>query len=69
MQQTAEATVSRLSGRNSGPPEKDSCIFSALRDSHFRSGQKDKRVKKLYIGNLPFSATEEQLNEWFRRSV
>src|SRR2546427_412735 len=26
-----------------------------------RSGQ----VKKLYIGNLPFSATEEQLNEWF----
>src|SRR6202165_4358010 len=22
-------------------------------------------VKKLYIGNLPFSATEEQLNEWF----
>src|SRR5258708_17916295 len=26
-----------------------------------RSGQ----VKKLYIGNLPFSATEDQLNEWF----
>jgi RNA recognition motif-containing protein len=23
------------------------------------------QVKKLYIGNLPFSATEEQLNEWF----
>jgi cold-inducible RNA-binding protein len=22
-------------------------------------------VKKLYIGNLPFSATEEQLHEWF----
>jgi cold-inducible RNA-binding protein len=22
-------------------------------------------VKKLYIGNLPFSATDEQLNEWF----
>jgi RNA recognition motif-containing protein len=22
-------------------------------------------VKKLYIGNLPFSTTEEQLNEWF----
>ena len=22
-------------------------------------------MKKLYIGNLPFSATEEQLNEWF----
>jgi len=22
-------------------------------------------VKKLYIGNLPFSATEDQLQEWF----
>ena len=22
-------------------------------------------MKKLYIGNLPFTATEEQLNEWF----
>ena len=22
-------------------------------------------MKKLYIGNLPFSATEEQLQEWF----
>jgi len=22
-------------------------------------------VKKLYIGNLPFSATEDQLHEWF----
>ena len=22
-------------------------------------------MKKLYIGNLPFSATEDQLNEWF----
>jgi len=22
-------------------------------------------VKKLYIGNLPFSATEDQINEWF----
>jgi RNA recognition motif-containing protein len=29
------------------------------------SGQKEWQVKKLYIGNLPFSATEEQLNEWF----
>src|SRR5579859_1525713 len=24
-----------------------------------------RQVKKLYIGNLPFSATEEQLQEWF----
>src|SRR6202521_849499 len=33
-----------------------------------RSGVPERRsaqVKKLYIGNLPFSATEEQLNEWF----
>jgi len=22
-------------------------------------------VKKLYVGNLPFSASEEQLQEWF----
>jgi RNA recognition motif-containing protein len=22
-------------------------------------------VKKLYVGNLPFSATEDQLHEWF----
>jgi cold-inducible RNA-binding protein len=29
------------------------------------SGQKEQEVKKLYIGNLPFSATEDQLNEWF----
>ena len=33
-----------------------------------RSGVPERRsaqVKKLYIGNLPFSTTEEQLNEWF----
>src|ERR1700674_3692638 len=33
-----------------------------------RSGVPERRsaqVKKLYIGNLPFSATEDQLNEWF----
>ena len=24
-----------------------------------------RQVKKLYIGNLPFSATEDQLHEWF----
>src|SRR5882762_4939726 len=28
-------------------------------------GRRSGQVKKLYIGNLPFSATEEQLNEWF----
>ena len=25
-------------------------------------------MKKLYIGNLPFSATEEQLQEWFSQA-
>jgi cold-inducible RNA-binding protein len=28
-------------------------------------GRRSAQVKKLYIGNLPFSATEDQLNEWF----
>ncbi|HEY6264945.1 MAG TPA: hypothetical protein VIW93_09090, partial [Candidatus Acidoferrum sp.] len=28
-------------------------------------GRRSQQVKKLYIGNLPFSATEDQLNEWF----
>jgi cold-inducible RNA-binding protein len=46
-------------------PVNDCCVFSALRDSQVGSGQKEWQVKKLYIGNLPFSATEEQLNEWF----
>ena len=65
MQQTAEATVWRLGWAGFSYRRKDSCIFSALRDSQFSSGQKEQEVKKLYIGNLPFSATEEQLNEWF----
>src|SRR5258708_7417873 len=66
MQQTAEATVSRLRW-----PYFPDCPYtiavssarSATRISG--SGQKEQEVKKLYIGNLPFSATEEQLNEWF----
>src|ERR1700757_143138 len=28
-------------------------------------GRRSRQVKKLYIGNLPFSATEDQLHEWF----
>src|SRR5258707_7810755 len=28
-------------------------------------GRRSGQVKKLYIGNLPFSATEDQLHEWF----
>jgi cold-inducible RNA-binding protein len=28
-------------------------------------GRRSRQVKKLYIGNLPFSATDDQLQEWF----
>jgi len=48
-----------------GLPVYDSRVFGALRDSYSGSGRRSRQVKKLYIGNLPFSATEEQLNEWF----
>jgi cold-inducible RNA-binding protein len=27
--------------------------------------RRSQQVKKLYVGNLPFSATEDQLHEWF----
>src|SRR5260221_1573180 len=48
-----------------GLPVYDSRLFGALRDSYSGSGRRSGQVKKLYIGNLPFSATEDQLNEWF----
>jgi cold-inducible RNA-binding protein len=62
---TAEAPVSppRWLGFPGCPCS--NAFFSALRDSYLGSGQKEWQVKKLYIGNLPFSATEEQLQEWF----
>jgi cold-inducible RNA-binding protein len=41
---------------------KVSSVRSATRS--FGSGQKEFEVKKLYVGNLPFSAAEEQLQEW-----
>jgi len=47
-----------------GLPVYDSRLFGALRDSYSGSGRRSGQVKKLYIGNLPFSATEDQLNEW-----
>jgi cold-inducible RNA-binding protein len=28
-------------------------------------GRRSPQVKKLYVGNLPFNASEEQLQEWF----
>src|SRR5713101_6046733 len=48
-----------------GLPVYDSRLFGALRDSNSGSGRRSGEVKKLYIGNLPFSATEDQLHEWF----
>src|SRR5258708_11902102 len=41
-------------------------VSSARSATLFRvPGRRSGQVKKLYIGNLPFSATEDQLNEWF----
>src|SRR6202140_349042 len=48
-----------------GLPVYDSRLFGAHRDSNSGSGRRSGQVKKLYIGNLPFSATEDQLHEWF----
>jgi cold-inducible RNA-binding protein len=41
-------------------------FLSALRNSFFEvPGRRSLQVKKLYVGNLPFSASEEQLQDWF----
>jgi len=66
MQQTAEVPVS-LPRRPVFSPrcERLKSLRRAPRLAFLGSGQKEQEVKKLYIGNLPFSATEEQLNEWF----
>jgi len=63
---TAEATVSRL-GWLGFPDYPYTIAVSSARSATriLGSGQKEQEVKKLYIGNLPFSATEDQLNEWF----
>src|SRR6516162_3557489 len=38
----------------------------ALRNSRLKvPDRRSSQVKKLYVGNLPFSASEEQLQEWF----
>src|ERR1700730_13926306 len=51
-----------------GYPDCPCTILSASARSATRKwvpGRRSGQVKKLYIGNLPFSATEDQLNEWF----
>jgi cold-inducible RNA-binding protein len=63
---TAEDAVSRPF--RLGYPGCSCTILSASARSATRTWVPDRRsrqVKKLYIGNLPFSATEDQLNEWF----
>jgi len=66
MQQTAEATVSRLGWLGFSDFPYTIAVSSARSATRILgSGQKEQEVKKLYIGNLPFSATEDQLNEWF----
>src|SRR5260370_25384058 len=40
-------------------------FFSALRNRHSVPGRRSAQVKKLYVGNLQFNASEEQLQEWF----
>src|ERR1700731_2898755 len=49
-----------------GLPVYDSRLFGAApRLADGVPGRRSGQVKKLYIGNLPFSATDDQLNEWF----
>src|ERR1700732_246948 len=49
-----------------GLPVYDSRLFGAApRLANGVPGRRSGQVKKLYIGNLPFSATEDQLHEWF----
>src|ERR1700744_4926026 len=40
-------------------------LISALVNRGSVPGRRSSQVKKLYVGNLPFNASEEQLQEWF----
>src|SRR6202035_5385585 len=46
-------------------PVSDRCPAARSATLSWVPGRRSGQVKKLYIGNLPFSATEEQLQEWF----
>jgi cold-inducible RNA-binding protein len=66
MQSTAEALVSRPCWL--GYPDCPcTTLVSSARSAtrNWVPGRRSGQVKKLYIGNLPFSATEDQLHEWF----
>jgi cold-inducible RNA-binding protein len=64
---TAEAPVSRPWWLGlPGLPVYDACLLRrAPRLDNWVPGRRSRQVKKLYIGNLPFSATDDQLHEWF----
>src|SRR5260370_38903150 len=66
MQWTAEAPVSRPWWL--GYPDCPcTTLVSSARSAtrNWVPGRRSGQVKKLYIGNLPFSATADQLHEWF----
>src|SRR5579859_2534315 len=51
-----------------GPPPlpvNDCCTSARSATLVWVPGRRSGQVKKLYVGNLPFSATEEQMQEWF----
>jgi RNA recognition motif-containing protein len=66
MQLTAEVSSVRRGGSALRTARNVSQLFSALRDWGFSvTGRRSSQVKKLYVGNLPFSATEDQVHDYF----
>src|SRR5437660_136651 len=65
MRVTTEVLVPACGG--SSPDDPDRASLPSVRSATCRlvPDRRSMLVKKLYIGNLPFSATDEQLNEWF----
>ncbi len=70
MRTIAEASVSRRSSLASfGLPAISILPFSLEPFAGpSASGKRSQLVKKLYVGNLPFQATEEELGTWFAQA-
>src|SRR5271167_2089676 len=62
---TAEVSVTRPQRPFLACPALDTAASVRSATRRWVPGRRSQQVKKLYIGNLPFSATEDQLNEWF----
>src|SRR5271157_168575 len=62
---TAEVSVTRPQRPFLACPALDTAASARSATRTWVPGRRSAQVKKLYIGNLPFSATEDQLNEWF----